>query len=466
MPKPTPNPKINRPNIIFIMTDDQGPWAFGSAPDVNAHTPNIDRLCSEGTRLIRYFVTTPVCSPSRASLMTSRYSTEVNIPDYIRGDDNKLGLETSLATWPKLLADAGYSTTLIGKWHLGRLDEHHPTKHGYQEFKGFRVGGSISENPKVEVDGKVRRIEGYTPDILTDFALDYVRRHKDKPFLMSLHFWAPHANTDNRTPDGDRTWLPLSDADWKQFKDSDPVLPEPDYPKLDTSRVKRMMREYLGSVASVDRNLGRLLKLLDELKLTENTIVIFTSDNGFNMGHNGIWHKGNGRWILIDNQEGRPNMYDNSLMVPAVIRWPSVIPNKKTIDKTISNLDWFPTILAMAGVSLPGGTVIRGRNFLPLIKGDSISWDNDIFNQYSMWPGNQTGAIMRSYRTPQWKFIRDFKHKGKDELYDLTADSTENRNLINSSDPAVQKKRRWLNQKLLERMKRINDPVLALDSAG
>ena len=466
MPKASTNPKIKRPNIIFIMTDDQGPWAFGSSPDVNARTPNIDRLCKEGTRLTRYFVSTPVCSPSRASLMTSRYSTEVNIPDYIRGDDNKLGLDTSFATWPKLLCEAGYSTTLIGKWHLGRLDEHHPTKHGYQEFKGFRVGGSISENPKVEVDGKVRRIEGYTPDILTDFALDYVRRHKDKPFLMSLHFWAPHANTDNRSPDGDRTWLPLSDADWKQFKDSDPVLPEPDYPKLDTPRVKRMMREYLGSVASVDRNLGRLLKLLDELKLTEDTIVIFTSDNGFNMGHNGIWHKGNGRWILIDNQEGRPNMYDNSLMVPAVIRWPSVIPKKKKIDKTISNLDWFPTILSMANVSLPGGTLIRGRNILPLLKGDSIPWDNDIFNQYSMRPGHQTGAIMRSYRTPQWKLIRDFKHKGKDELYNLIDDPAENKNLIKSLDPKVQQKRQWLNKKLLESMKRIQDPALVLDSAG
>ncbi|MHC4622192.1 MAG: sulfatase-like hydrolase/transferase [Planctomycetota bacterium] len=309
-----------RPNIIFVMTDDQGPWAFGAAPDTNARTPSIDRLRREGARLTNYFVTTPVCSPSRAGLMTSRYATEVDVPDFLRGSST-LGLSRKFPTWPRLLNEAGYATALVGKWHLGREDEFYPTNYGYEEFTGFRVGGEISRNPRVEVDGKVKQLEGYTPDILTDFAVDFIKRNKSGPFLLSLHFWAPHANTANRTPDGDRTWLPLSDADWSQFKNADQVLPEPDYLKLDVPRAKRMMREYLASVASVDRNLGRLLALLDELGLTDNTVVVFTSDNGYNLAHNGIWHKGNGRWLLTDNRGPRPNLYDNSLKVPAIVRW-------------------------------------------------------------------------------------------------------------------------------------------------
>ena len=448
-----------RANIIFIMTDDQGPWAFGAAPNVNAHTPNIDRLRAEGARLPNYFVTTPVCSPSRAGLMTSRYSTEVEIPDYLRGDSN-LGLSRELPTWPGILDEAGYATALIGKWHLGKEDKYYPTHYGYDEFTGFRVGGRISKDPTVEVDGKEKLIEGYTPDILTDFAADFIRGNKSSPFLLSLHFWAPHANTENRTPDGDRTWLPLSDADWARFKNSDPDLPHVDYPKLDVPRAKRMMREYLASVASVDRNLGRLLALLDELGISRNTVVIFTSDNGYNMTHNGIWHKGNGRWILIDNRGDRPNLYDNSLKVPALVRWPGHIKAGTAVNKTVTNLDWFPTICAMADVSVPEGVHIRGRNFLPLLEGKSIPWDNDLFAQYSMWDWHQTGADLRCYRTVRWKLVRDFKHKDKDELYDLVSDPAETNNLIDSAEAAVRAQRELLKIRLLNAMRRVNDPAL------
>lgn len=449
----------DRPNIIFIMTDDQGPWAFGAAPNLNARTPNLDTLRREGVRLTNYFVTTPVCSPSRASLMTSRYSTEFKIPDYLKRGSH-LGLSREFRTWPEILDQAGYATALIGKWHLGKDDQYYPTHYGYDEFTGFRVGGFTSKDPTVEVDGKERLIKGYTPDILTNYAIDFIRRKKDGPFMVSLHFWAPHANTENRAPDGDRTWLPLSDADWNRFKNLNPKIPNPDYPKLDIARVKRMMREYQASVASVDRNLGRLLIVLDELKLSRNTVIIFTSDNGYNMGHNGIWHKGNGRWILTDNRGHRPNLYDNSLKVPAIVRWQGHIKAGTTIDRTVTNLDWFPTICAMANVSLPEREQIRGRNFLPLLTGKKIRWDNDLFAQYSMWQWHQTGADLRCYRTVRWKLVRDFKHKGKDELYDLVNDPAETRNLIDSPNRVVQSQRQFLNTKLLNAMRRIDDPAL------
>jgi uncharacterized sulfatase len=237
-------------------------------------------------------------------------------------------------------------------------------------------------------------------------------------------------------------------------------LPHADYPKLDVPRAKRMMREYLASVASVDRNLGRVLALLDELGISQNTVVIFTSDNGYNMSHNGIWHKGNGRWILIDNRGDRPNLYDNSLKVPAIVRWPGHIKPGTTVNRTVTNLDWFPTICSMANVSIPERAQIRGRDFLPLLKGKSIPWDNDLFAQYSMWDWHQTGADLRCYRTVRWKLVRDFKHKDKDELYDLVNDPAETNNLIDFADPSVQLQRELLNIRLLNAMRRVNDPAL------
>jgi len=449
-----------KPNIVFIMTDDQGPWAFGAAGNPNTRTPNLDRLCQEGARLTNYFSMSAVCSPARACVMTSRYSTEVGIPDYIPGGSD-VGLDTCFPTWPSALTKAGYATALIGKWHLGSGDQHHPTRHGYQEFKGFRVGAGISKDPEVEIDGQLEQMKGYTPDILTDFAIDFINRRKSDPFLLSLHFWAPHANTASKTPDGDRTWHPLSDADWNQFKDMDPWVPNPDYPNLDLPRLKRMTREYMASVASVDRNIGRLLAVLDRLKLSDNTIIIFTSDNGYNMGHNGIWHKGNGRWILNNNRGDRPNLYDNSLRLPAIVRWPDVIHSGTLIHQTVSNLDWFPTLVSLGGASLPPEDyIIRGRNFLPLLRGLPVGWDNDLFAQYSMWEWHQTGADLRTYRTPQWKLVRDFKHENKDELYNLVNDPDETHNLIQRRDVEIRNVRDSLNEKLLGRMAHIDDPAL------
>jgi uncharacterized sulfatase len=274
--------------------------------------------------------------------------------------------------------------------------------------------------------------------------------------MLSLHYWAPHASTVSRAPDRGHTWLPLSQADYGRFENMDPNIPDPDYPKLDVPLVERMMREYLGSVASVDRNLARLLALLDELKLANNTVVVFTSDNGYNVGHHAVEGKGNASWTLTDNREERPNMYDNSLRVPAFIRWPNVVERGTAVEQTITFLDWFPTILAMAGLDVPEREVIRGRNFLPLLKRRTIEWDNDLFVQYTM----RGAGVMRAYRTRRWKLVRDFDHFIKDELYDLASDPTETTNLIDSAEPRIQNVRRSLNAKLLEKMRSINDPAL------
>ena len=418
-----------RPNIVFLYADDQAAWTIGAKGNRQARTPNIDRLYAEGVALTSAFTTTPVCSPSRAGLIASRYGTELGITDYLNtSSEPDNGLDPAVPTWPKLLKRSGYKAAFIGKWHLGSLDKFLPTRNGYDSFYGFRTGASISKDPKVEANGQVSIIRGYTPDVLTDEAIRFVRAAaSDVPFLLSLHFWAPHANTANRTPDGDRTWLPLSEADWNPFRDLDVALPRPHHPDLDVARARRMMAEYLGAVSSLDRNVGRLLEAIDELGISDDTVVVFTSDHGFNMGHNGIWHKGNGRWLLKGNRGFRSNMYDTSIRVPAVVRWPSRLPSGTTVDEPVLNLDWFPTLLEMAGVVMPTPILVRGESFLPLLEGRTIPWRTSFYGEYRQL--HQERVDQRMWRTPHWKLVRDSR-PGMDELYDLVADPGETENLI------------------------------------
>ncbi len=448
----------DQPNILFIFTDDQAPWALGLSGHPHAATPNLDKLFQEGAYLVNSFTVTPVCSPSRTSLISSRYGTELGITDWIKPqNEGDLGLEPGTPTWPALLKQAGYKTALIGKWHLGTLDKYHPTQFGYEYFMGFRGGGTSPKDPTLEVDGNEQVVHGLTTDILGDETIRYLRLHDpDKaPFAVSLHFRAPHAR-----------WLPVRDADWAPFDGLDPKIPNPDYPLLDVPRVKRMTNEYLASTAGVDRNVGRILEELDLLGLAENTIVIYSSDHGYNMGHNGIWHKGNGHWVLTKNppatgnipQGQRPNMYDHSIRVPTAVRWPGTIDPGTVIDETTSNLDWFPTILEMAGVEIPGNVTIRGRSIVPVLKENAADWNNDFYAEYSTH--HQSHTHMRMYRTPRWKLVRDFLNRDRDELYDLRNDPAESNNLIDSEDPQLQKVVAELHDKIVERMEAVNDPVL------
>jgi uncharacterized sulfatase len=451
-----PATAAERPNILFLFTDDQAPWALGLSGHPHAKTPHMDRLFNSGAYLVNAFTTTPVCSPSRAGLMTSRYGSEVGITDWINPrKEPRHGLDPKFPVWPKLLRKAGYQTGLIGKWHLGTLDRFHPTKYGYGYFMGFRGGGNVPKDPTLEVAGKETKLKGFLPDILTDDAIRFVGRNRERAWMLSLHFRAPHAR-----------WLPVRDEDWAPFNSLDPTIPNPKYPNLDVPRVKRVTREYLASVASVDRNVGRLLAELDRLKLAKNTIVIYSSDHGYNMGHNGIWHKGNGHWILKPPPKGtpnvptgqRPNMYDLSLRVPTAIRWPGVIKPGTKITQTVSNLDWFPTILAMAGVEIPKGTFLRGRSFVPLLKGKTAGWNNDFYAEYSTH--HQSKTHMRMFRTERWKLIRDYKNRERDEFYDLQADPAEATNLIESKDPLHRRMRVMLNQRIESQMRRLKDPAL------
>lgn len=457
-----------RPNILFICTDDQAAWTLGASGNPEAFTPNMDRLVREGAYATNSFVTTPVCSPSRASLMTSQYASEYGILDFIphpkhrlyRPDD-KTGLDPDSVTFSEVLMEAGYTTGLIGKWHLGdwTLDptrQFHPTSQGFQYFMGLTGGGTTPDNPMLELDGEVRKFPGLTTDILTDHAIRFIEANSEGPFLLCLHYRAPHSR-----------WLPVADEDWAPYADLDPTLPNPNYPDLDIAQAKRKMREYLASTSGVDRNLGRLLNVLDEQGLTENTVVIFTSDHGYNMGHNGIRHKGNGNWMTNTPPPttryvavgSRPNLYDASLRVPAIVKWPSVVAAGSVIEQTTSNLDWYPTLVEIAGGSIPAGKIVRGRSLVSLLKGEPVEdWDNDFYAEYSMT--HYSRADMRCYRTPRWKLVRDFLDRARDELYDLGLDPEENINMIHDSRDEIQQVVAELHEKILARMRAVGDPLL------
>jgi uncharacterized sulfatase len=448
-------PEVQKPNLVFILTDDQAPWALGLSGHPHADTPHLDKLFKQGMWLKKSYVVTPVCSPSRTSLMTSRYGSELGVTDWIHPrNEPDLGLNPKTVTWTEAMQSAGYRTGLVGKWHLGVPDKFHPTKTGFDYFMGFRTGGNKVIRPTLEVNGKNQQVDGYTYDILTDDALRFIDRNKDRAFLLCLHYRAPHT-----------AWLPQPDSDRKPFENLDPKIPNPDFPNLDVERVKRMTRDYLGSVKGIDRNVGRVLKHLDQLRLSENTIVVFTSDHGYSMGHNGIWHKGNGHWALkpappVTNpnipRNQRPNMYDNSIFVPTAIRWPGKIAPNSALDLPVANLDWYPTLLNLTGVPLPKGETIRGRDITPALLGKDIEWPDVCYGEYSTH--HQSKTHMRMIRTSNWKLVRDFLNPERDELFDLKNDPAESRNVIGQKKNAVVV--RELHTQILTHMKAVKDPVL------
>jgi uncharacterized sulfatase len=435
-----------RLNIISIVTDDQARWAVGVYGNKEVRTPHMDRIAREGARFLNAFVPTPVCSPSRATYLTGRYGTQLGITDWIapREADGGLGLPASAVTWPQVLQKHGYTTALVGKWHLGTKPQFHPTRHGFNHFYGFLGGGNKPMDPVLEVDGKEQALKGSLPDLLTDNAIRFVENNRTRPFALLLHFRAPHL------PYG-----PVPAQDSAPFKDLDPTVPQTR--GADVAQVKKWTRDYYASIHSVDRNIGRLLARLDELKLAKKTIVLFTSDHGYMIGHHTLHTKGNAYWIAGGvTGPKRPNMFEESIRVPLLIRWPGVVKPGTEIAEPVSNVDTFATVLGMLGVPLPKNGKQEGIDFSPLLRGKKIPERDAIFGQYDLH--NAGLAYMRMIRTLQWKLVRHHHCLGLDELYDLKNDPGEQRNLY--GNPRWAKIRDDLQKQLTAWQRSIDDPLV------
>jgi len=450
-------PRENRrPNVLMIVTDDQGAWSMGCSGNRDAHTPNMDRLAAEGVFLSQAFAVTPVCSPSRVATLTGRYASEFGIYDWINpATEPQVGLDRSASTWPEQLLAVGYRTGLVGKWHLGVQPHHHPSKFGYGDFAGFLEGGVNTLDPILTIDGLTRKRSGLCVDLLTDLALEFMQKSDPRPWCLSLHYRAPHSS-----------YLPVDQDVWRSFVDKSVNLE--DYPGLDRDLMTTKMREYLASVADIDRNLARILHFLDDRQLSDNTLVIFTSDHGYNLGHHGLEFKGNAHWRLSEAPAKkwpeiaagrRPNMFDTSLRVPALVRFPGRITAGMQLDTLTTNLDWYPTICEAAGIpaSMFEQVPLRGQSLWPELTGmpERPGLSKELYFEYSMHHGSQ--AAMRAIRTERWKYMRDFKHAGRIELYDLHNDPDESQNL--AADPSEPHRQliSAFDAKLAEKMHEIRD---------
>jgi choline-sulfatase len=447
-----PAPAAGKMNLISIVTDDQGVWSLGCYGNTESITPNMDRLAKEGARFTNAFTVTPVCSPSRVTFMTGRWGTQMAVTDYLAPNEERagIGLAPDTVTWPKVLQQGGWATAHIGKWHLGQMPHNHPAKMGYDHFFGFLGGGNSPMNPTYDLPGGKKTLQGYGADLMTDDAVQWIAAQKGKPFAMTIHFREPHL-----------AYKPVPLQDSAPFDKLDPTVPQ--LKGLDIPQIKGWTRDYYAAIHSVDRNLGRLFAFLEKEKLWDTTIVSFTSDHGYNIGHHMIHTKGNGFWVAGGvSGPKRPNMWDTSMRIPWMIRWPGVVKAGTVIEQPVQNLDTFKSMLGMLGVEAPASGQAGGLNFAPLLRGETVAWRGEIYGQYDLH--NSGLSYMRMIRTSQWKYVKHYHENMMDELYDLKNDPGETVNLIGkkkAGKQSIQDVVKELREKLVAWQKSIDDPVLS-----
>lgn len=436
-----------RPNILFIMTDDHAAHAIGAYGSVVNQTPHMDRLAKEGMRFDRCFVVNSICTPSRATILTGKYSHLNGTPVFNRFDGSQ-------PTVAKYLQAAGYHTGMFGKWHLGS----NPT--GFEKWMVL-PGQGLYFNPAFLTPTGRCVINGYVSDIVTDLSMEFIKaRPKDKPFFLMYHHKAPHrpwepnakhkamfankqvpepptlrddyaTRTDALRENKQRVFDDLTRRDLKleppselagparnQWLNTKPTEVEVSGKvlrgeELNKWKYQRYMQDYLACVQSVDDNIGRMLDFLDASGLASNTVVIYTSDQGFFLGDNGMYDK---RF-----------MYEPSLRMPFLIRWPAVIKAGTVADGMILNTDFAPTFMDMAGLKVPAD--MQGRSIVPLLRGEKpADWRTSMYYRYYHDPGDHNTRAHYGVRTLTHKLIHYWR-KDQWELFDLTKDPNELRNI-------------------------------------
>ncbi len=406
-----------RPNIVFILTDDQGVWAMGCAGNKEIRTPNLDRLAKTGVRFENFFCTSPVCSPARASLLTGRIPSQHGVHDWIsKGNvgENTVEYLAGQLAYTDVLAKNGYICGISGKWHLGNsIKPQKSLTHWYVHQKGC---GPYYNAPMVR-DGKLINEPGYITDNITDDALAYLdeRAKEDRPLYLSVHYTAPHTPWIGNHPR--KIVNSYNDCSFTSCPQ------ETDHPWAGrlTKEVKKDIRGnlkgYFSAVTAMDMNVGRIIDKLEEMNLRESTLICFLSDNGFSCGHHGFWGKGNGTFPL--------NMYDNSVRVPAIMSQLGRIPQGVVCDELISGYDFMPTLLDYLNLENPETDKLPGRSFLSTLLGEKVQGREHIvvYDEY---------GPMRMIRTKEFKYIHRYPY-GPHELYDLINDPDERVNLVNDA---------------------------------
>jgi len=452
----TRNTKAKRPNIIFIMADDHASQAVSCYGSKINQTPNIDRLAREGILFTNCFCTNSICAPSRAVILTGKYS-------HINGViNNKVTFDGTQQTFPKVLQKAGYQTAVIGKWHL----KSEPTGFDYWNILTGSWGQGEYFDPLFSEKGYESSVKGYVTDIITNFSINWLKQHKgDKPFCLLCHHKAPHRNWQpdekhsKMYEDADIPEPATFNDDYKTRSDAarrqemtiehhltpDDLKAEPpeelpgeerrDWGKkgihgeywspsvnlwgqaLKKWKYQRYIKDYLRCVASVDDNVGCLLDYLDQAGLAENTIVIYTSDQGFFLGEHGWFDK---RF-----------MYEESLRMPLLVRYPQEIKAGSANEEIVLNLDFAPTLLDLAGIAGPAD--MQGQSFRSLLRSNAPeNWRASMYYHYYEYP--DWHLIKRHYgvRTKRYKLIHFYYDIDAWELYDLEKDPYELNNVYDN----------------------------------
>jgi len=466
-----------RPNILFIMSDDHAAHAISAYGSRINQTPNLDRLAAAGMRFERCFCVNSICSPSRATILTGKYSHLNGVPTFNRFDGSQ-------PTVAKYLQAAGYYTGMLGKWHLGS----DPT--GFDQWN-ILPGQGVYFDPAFLTPNGRRVIKGYATDIITDLAIDFLKnRPKDKPFFLMCHHKAPHrpwepdekhramfaskqipelptlhddysTRSDAIRECTQKVFYDLTRRDlkltppaelkgpernqWLNVKPSEVEVETDGKPQkltgasLNAWKYQRYLQDYLACVQSIDDNVGRLLDWLDQNGLATNTVVIYTSDQGFFLGDHGLFDK---RF-----------MYEASVKMPFIVRWPGVTRPASVQNDLAINPDFAPTFMDIAGLPVPGD--MQGRSLVPLLRGQPpAQWRTSYYYRYYHDPGDHNTRAHYGVRTTTHKLIYFWK-KEQWEMYDLVKDPDELHNLYN--DPAQKKTVAELKAELYRLKKEVKD---------
>lgn len=438
-----------RPNFVFVMSDDHAAHAISAYGSRINRTPHLDRIADGGMRFDACFCTNSICTPSRASILTGTYNHVNEVTTLDTHMDNRL------TTFPKLLQAAGYQTAVFGKWHLGHGPEHDPA--GFDTWRVLPGQGHYHNPVMLDHERGVVERGGYVTDLITDDCLDWLdRRDPDRPFMLLCHHKAPHRtweparehftmydDVDIPEPetmfDDHATRAAVVQAMRMRLLDLDPIvdLKAPVPPGLSEDeevrwRYQRYIKDYLRVIASIDDNVGRMLDWLDAEGLADNTVVVYTSDQGFFLGDHGWFDK--------------RLMYEESLSMPFLVRYPAMVAAGSSCDEIALNVDVGPTFLELAGVEVPGE--MQGASIVPLLRGESPDdWRQSMYYRYWM---HRDGA----HNVPAHYGVRTRTHKlicyyndpldqlGANgpadpvewELFDLVVDPLETTNVI--GDPA------------------------------
>jgi N-acetylglucosamine-6-sulfatase len=436
-------PGDRRRNIIFILTDDHRYDAMGFMhPQPWLRTPHLDSLAHDGAHLKNAFVTTALCSPSRASILTGVYAHRHRIVD------NNTAIPAGTRFFPQLLQPAGYKTAFFGKWHMGNTgDQPQP---GFDKWVSFRGQGSyLPTKDGLNVDGKHVPQKGYITDELTDYALDWLDSvSKEQPYFMYLSHKAVHADfvpaDRHKGMYAKETFHPP-----KTMAESGPNAQHRpmwvqnqrnswhgvDFPYHSTLDIGEYYKRYAETLMGVDDSVGRVLEALRSRGQLDSTLIVYMGDNGFQFGEHG----------LIDKRTA----YEESMRVPMLARCPELFSGGRTVEKVVAGLDIMPTCLDAAGVAIPQG--LDGRSMLPLLEGKTDpQWRTELLYEY-YWERNfpQT-PTMHALRTDRYKYIHYYGIWDIDELYDLQEDPLETTNLI--SNPERKQTVQQLNKRLFDVM--------------